>query len=159
MIWVSASRSHSSSLDHLKNPIYWLDTRTSTAASKFSAQQIMDVVLNDLRPEQRSMVRQVNDDSELGLACPQAFNGLSSCFGAVDFSDISNDGSVTYVLRLDLVYNRVKVSTNSGDAETRTLHYNTLSMRQFFNSTALRLRLILSRLSNSLTVNKRIRAG
>lgn len=107
--------------DGLRNPIYWLDSRTQTADSRFSAQQVIDVVLDSLRPEQRSLVRRVDSDSDLGLACPQAFNGLSSCFGAVEFSNISAQGSVAYTLRLDPGLNRVKVSTNSGDAERRTL--------------------------------------
>lgn len=107
--------------DGLTNPIYWLDSSTSTARSRFSSQQIMDIVLDGLQPSQRSLVRRVSDGTELGLACPQAFNGLSSCFGAVEFSDITEQGSVTYTLRLDPGLNRVRVSTNKGDAETRTL--------------------------------------
>ncbi|KAJ1022457.1 hypothetical protein NDA16_003446 [Ustilago loliicola] len=107
--------------DDLTKPIYWLDSSTSTTQSRFSSRQIMDVVLDGLQPSQRSLVRQVRDGQELGLACPQAFNGLSSCFGAVEFSDITEQGSVTYTLRLDPGLNRVRVSTNRGDAETRTL--------------------------------------
>ncbi|KAF6766833.1 ABC transporter-like protein [Kalmanozyma brasiliensis GHG001] len=102
-------------------PIYWLDARTSTTGSRFSAQQIIDTILEDLQPSQRSLVRQVRDDTELGLACPQAFNGLSSCFGAINFQNITEQGSVSYTLRQDPGLTRVKVSTNSGDAETRTL--------------------------------------
>ncbi|SNX85939.1 related to ATP-binding cassette, sub-family A [Melanopsichium pennsylvanicum] len=105
----------------LHNPVYWLDTRTSTTASRFSAQQIFDLVLEGLEPNQHSLIRQVQNEEELGLACPQAFNGLSSCFGAVEISDITAAGSVVYTLRFDPGLNRVKVSTNSGDAETRTL--------------------------------------
>ncbi|SYW74956.1 related to ATP-binding cassette, sub-family A [Ustilago bromivora] len=107
--------------DGLTNPIYWLDSSTSTVQSRFSSQQIMDIVLDGLQPSQRSLVRRVSDGTELGLACPQAFNGLSSCFGAVEFSDITEQGSVTYTLRLDPGLNRVRVSTNKSDAETRTL--------------------------------------
>ncbi|TKY84527.1 hypothetical protein EX895_006429 [Sporisorium graminicola] len=101
-------------------PFYWIDKRTNTAASKFSAQQIIDVVLDGLQASQRSLVRQVANDEELGFACPQSFNGLSPCFGAISFSNITAQGSVSYALRQDPGLNRVKVSSNSGDAETRT---------------------------------------
>lgn len=101
-------------------PFFWLDERNSTTGSRFSAQQIIDIVLDSLQPDQRSLVKQVNNNQELGLACPQAFNGLSSCFGAIAFTNITAEGSVTYTLRQDPGLNRVKVSTNSGDAETRT---------------------------------------
>lgn len=113
-----AIRSLSESLNG--KPFYWLDSRTSAAGSRFSPQQIIDVVLDSLQPHQRSLVRQVSDDEELGLACPQAFNGLSSCFGAISFTNITTQGSVTYTLRQDPGLNRIKVSSNSGDAETRT---------------------------------------
>ncbi|SJX63695.1 related to ATP-binding cassette, sub-family A [Sporisorium reilianum f. sp. reilianum] len=101
-------------------PFYWLDKSASAAGSKFSAQQIIDVVLDGLQPGQRSLVRKVANDEELGFACPQAFNGLSPCFGAISFSNITAQGSVSYTLRQDPGLNRVKVSTNTGDAEIRT---------------------------------------
>ncbi|SPO27963.1 related to ATP-binding cassette, sub-family A [Ustilago trichophora] len=111
--------------DQLTKPIYWLDSRspttTAAAAARFTPQQIIDNILDTLNPNQRSLVRQVNTSQELALACPQAFNGLSPCFGAVDFSDITSQGSVTYTLRLDPGLNTVKVSTNNGDDEQRTL--------------------------------------
>ena len=102
-------------------PLYWIDNRTTTAGSRFSGRQIIDVVLDGLQPRQRSLVRQVANDQQLGFACPQAFNGLSPCFGAISFSNITAQGSVSYTIRQDPGLNRVKVGTNSGDAETRTL--------------------------------------
>ncbi|CDW98767.1 hypothetical protein, partial [Sporisorium scitamineum] len=81
---------------------------------------IIDVVLDGLQPGQRSLVRQAANDEELGFACPQSFNGLSPCFGAISFSNITAQGSVSYVLRQDPGLTRVKVSSNRGDAETRT---------------------------------------
>ncbi len=135
--------------DGLRNPIYWLDSRTQTADSRFSAQQVIDVVLDSLRPEQRSLVRRVDSDSDLGLACPQAFNGLSSCFGAVEFSNISAQGSVAYTLRLDPGLNRVKVSTNSGDAESAPYRSNSPSTPPSSSSTAHPPQPTHSRRSNS----------
>ncbi|PWZ02442.1 hypothetical protein BCV70DRAFT_145 [Testicularia cyperi] len=106
-------------------PIYWLDSRSdsssgSSTASRFSPEQIIDIVTAGLATAQRSLVRRVSDNEELGRACPQAFNGLSSCFGAVEFTEIAASGSVAYTIRLDPGLNRVRVSTNTGDAELRT---------------------------------------
>ena len=114
--------------DTLSSPLYWLqNTNTSTqgAAAPFGAAEVMDVIISAMPADKQSLIRRVESDIDLGLACPQAFNGLSSCFGAVEFTNFTSAGqnlaNVAYNLRFDPGLDRVEVSTNTGDAEKRIL--------------------------------------
>ncbi|PWN47688.1 hypothetical protein IE53DRAFT_390183 [Violaceomyces palustris] len=107
-------------------PMYWVDqSPPSDPTPPFNSTQIMATLTSILEPSQRDRVKQVFSDADLAFSCPQAFNGLSTCFGAIQFNRIvpisSSTASVNYTLRFDPGLNKVKVNDNSGDVEKRVL--------------------------------------
>ena len=74
----------------------------------------MTQVLSQFTPAQRSAVEQLGSPSEIPVRCPLSFNGLSSCYAAISFSDMvalknTPPNSVNYTIFVDPGLNFVDV--------------------------------------------------
>jgi len=68
-------------------PIIWSDGTNTSSSTHPSPADVMNLVIQGLRPEHRSSVRRVNTTADIFPACPQNFNRLSECFAAVSFEN------------------------------------------------------------------------
>ena len=67
-------------------PLIWADG-TNTTTTHPNPTDVMQIVIQSLRPEHRSAVRQVSSPDQIYPACPQNFNRFSECFAAVSFTN------------------------------------------------------------------------
>lgn len=85
----------------------------------------MAQVLSQFTPTQRSAVKQLDSPSQIPVRCPQSFNGLSSCYAAISFSDMvalnTTPTSFNYTIFADPGLNFVDVVGHTSDFETRIL--------------------------------------
>jgi ATP-binding cassette subfamily A (ABC1) protein 3 len=85
----------------------------------------MSEVTAGFSPLQMRAVRKIDNASAIPLACPQNFNGVSECYGAIVFNSISTTESgravVRYTIRSDIGLFYINVEDHTSDFEKRVL--------------------------------------
>ncbi|KAH9486185.1 ABC transporter A family member 6 [Psilocybe cubensis] len=106
----------------------WADETNGT--SNPSPTDIISRITADFTPKQLSMVRRLDTMDDIRQSCPQNFNGLSSCFAGVGFSDsFALDASapavfqaiVNYTIFADAGLSYIELTNHGSDFEKRIL--------------------------------------
>jgi len=107
-------------------PLIWTDTTNSTSFPR--PNDIISHLASNFTSIQLAAVKQVQNRSELLLACPQNYNGITPCFAAIEFVNTpsvnasdSVSGPMEYVIHADAGLGHVDVVAHTSDFEDRIL--------------------------------------
>lgn len=82
--------------------LIWADGTNASSDTHPSAADVMSLVVQSLRPEHRSAVRQVDSPDAIAPACPQNFNLFSECFAAIAFTNFPIPSNASNFLSLSV---------------------------------------------------------
>ena len=107
-------------------PLIWTDTTNSTGFP--TPKDIISHIASNFTPTQLAAVKQVRDRSEIPLACPQNYNGVTPCFAAIEFVNIPSvnasdrvSGPMEYIIHADVGLSYIDVVGHTSDFESRIL--------------------------------------
>ena len=107
-------------------PLVWTGTTNSTGFP--TPKDIVSHFVSNFTSTQLAAVKQVQNRSELLLACPQNYNGVTPCFAAIEFVNTpsvnASDGvlgPMEYVIHADAGLGHIDVVVHTSDFESRIL--------------------------------------